>query len=67
MSTPTAAPTSQLLYTPTEAAVVLSVGRSTVYELMAAGQLPFVQVRRVRKIRRADLERFVADLPAVAC
>lgn len=67
MSTPTAVPAARLLYTPTEAAEVLSVGRSTIYELMATGELTFVQVRRARKIRRTDLERFVADLAPAPC
>lgn len=35
MSTVTAAPVDRLLYTPEQAAEALSIGRSTLYELMA--------------------------------
>ncbi|WP_413758371.1 helix-turn-helix domain-containing protein [Streptomyces sp. MMBL 11-3] len=56
------APTAQLLYTPEEAATVLRFGRSTVYELMAAGELKFVKRGRSRRIRRRDLEAFVDNL-----
>lgn len=56
------APAAQLLYTPEEAATVLRFGRSTVYELMAAGELRFVKRGRSRRIRRSDLEAFVDNL-----
>ncbi|MFG2343977.1 helix-turn-helix domain-containing protein [Streptomyces phaeochromogenes] len=55
-------PTDQLLYTPKEAAVVLRFGRSTVYELMAAGVLKYVKQGRARRIRRRDLEAYVDNL-----
>ncbi|HET6358725.1 helix-turn-helix domain-containing protein [Streptomyces sp.] len=56
------APAEQLLYTSEEAATVLRFGRSTVYELMAAGELKFVKRGRSRRIRRSDLEAFVDNL-----
>ncbi|MFC9809762.1 helix-turn-helix domain-containing protein [Streptomyces griseoaurantiacus] len=62
MSTAIAAPLDRLLYTPEEAAEVLSFGRSTVYELMAAGQLKFVKRGRSRRIKRSHLEEFVNTL-----
>ncbi|WP_374986555.1 helix-turn-helix domain-containing protein [Streptomyces fradiae] len=66
MSTPTR-PVEPLLYKPEEAAKALGLGRSTVYELMAAGVLAYVKVGRCRRIRRSDLERYVAGLmPAAA-
>ncbi|MFG2477978.1 helix-turn-helix domain-containing protein [Streptomyces fagopyri] len=52
----------QLLYTPREAAEVLRYGRSTVYELMAAGVLKYVKEGRSRRIRRRDLEAYVDSL-----
>ncbi|MFI1017998.1 helix-turn-helix domain-containing protein [Streptomyces sp. NPDC020965] len=52
----------RLLYRPEEAAHALALGRSTVYELMAAGELRYIKVGRCRRIRRNDLERYVADL-----
>lgn len=55
-------PVDQLLYTPEEAAAVLRYGRSTVYELMAAGVLKYVKQGRSRRIRRSDLEAYVDHL-----
>lgn len=55
------APTAALL-TPKDAARMLSLGRSRVYELIASGDLPSVKVGRSRRIRLVDLERYVADL-----
>ncbi|WP_327345005.1 helix-turn-helix domain-containing protein [Streptomyces europaeiscabiei] len=55
-------PSSQLLYTTEEAAVVLRYGRSTVYELMAKGVLKYVKQGRSRRIRRRDLEAYVDNL-----
>ncbi|KOV97602.1 helix-turn-helix domain-containing protein [Streptomyces sp. NRRL B-3648] len=57
----------RLLYTPEEAAEVLSFGRSTVYELMATGELKFVKRGRSRRIKRCHLEEFVNALEAQSC
>ncbi|MEU5901434.1 helix-turn-helix domain-containing protein [Streptomyces venezuelae] len=62
MSTAIAAPVDRLLYKPEEAAKALSLGRSTVYELMAEGALRYIKLGRTRRIRRADLEAFVESL-----
>jgi excisionase family DNA binding protein len=66
MTTASAAPTNSLLLTPTEAAIEMRLGRSTVYELIASHELTTVKVRTARRIRRADLEAFVRGLPADA-
>ncbi|MFD5099755.1 helix-turn-helix domain-containing protein [Streptomyces albidochromogenes] len=60
------APVDQLLYTPEEAAVVLRFGRSTIYELMAAGDLKYVKRGRSRRIRRSDLEAYVNRLEPIS-
>ncbi|MFE2129823.1 helix-turn-helix domain-containing protein [Streptomyces amritsarensis] len=57
------APSARVLCTVAMAAELLSLGRSTVYELMAAGELPFVKVGRARRIRRSDVDAFAAQLP----
>ncbi|BCM68490.1 MULTISPECIES: helix-turn-helix domain-containing protein [Streptomyces] len=62
MSTVTAAPVDRLLYTPEQAAEALSIGRSTLYELMADGVVKYIKLGRCRRIRRADLEAYVANL-----
>ncbi|WP_329176066.1 helix-turn-helix domain-containing protein [Streptomyces sp. NBC_01477] len=61
MST-TTAPIPRILYRPEEAATALSLGRSTIYELMADGALRFVKCGRSRRIHHSELERFAASL-----
>lgn len=50
---------SRLLLTPEAAASRLSCGRSTVYELIAAGRLESIRIGRSRRIPVAALERFI--------
>jgi excisionase family DNA binding protein len=57
--------TAKLLLRPEEAAEVLGVGRTKVYELMAAGELESVQVGRSRRLPTAAVEAFVAGLRRV--
>jgi excisionase family DNA binding protein len=45
-----------------EAARLLSVARSTVYELVERGEFPSVKVGRNRRIRYADLAEWAAGL-----
>jgi excisionase family DNA binding protein len=45
-----------LLLTVTEAAAMLGIGRTLMYELIGTGAIPSVQVGRLRRIRPADLE-----------
>ena len=52
----------KMLLTPTDCAQLLSLGRSKVYELLASGQLPSVQVGRARRVPAAALEAFIARL-----
>ncbi len=52
----------RLLYRPEDAAQVLGIGRSKVFELMAAGQLRSVQLGRSRRIPESALRDFVAEL-----
>lgn len=66
MSTVVATPADRLLYTPEQAAEALAIGRSTLYELMAAGAVKFVKLGRCRRIRRSDLEAYVDGLPLAA-
>ena len=51
-----------LMYTPTEAAVMLHVGKTTVYELMAGGQLRSIRIGRARRIPVEALEEFIEAL-----
>jgi excisionase family DNA binding protein len=53
-----------LLLTPEEAAKLLSVGRTTVYALIKAGDLHPVHIGRSCRISRAELERYVRRLEA---
>jgi excisionase family DNA binding protein len=52
----------QLLLTTVEAATVLHVGRTTVYELINEGALHPIHIGRACRISRAELERYVAEL-----
>ena len=52
----------KLLLTPTEAATVLGIGRSKVYELMRAGILGSVRIDTCRRVPAADLEALVERL-----
>lgn len=48
-----------LQLTPTEAATMLSIGRSKLYELLAAGELPVVYIGRSCRIPLDDLRVWV--------
>jgi excisionase family DNA binding protein len=52
-----------LLVDVSEAAEMLGVSSRQVERLVASGALPSVKVGASRRIRRADLEAFVASLP----
>ena len=52
----------KLLLSVREAADTLSVSRSRLYEMLAAEELPSVQVGRLRRIALADLLAYVERL-----
>lgn len=52
----------KLLLTPEDAAAALSIGRSKLYELIAAGTLETVAIGACRRIPRAALDDFVDRL-----
>ena len=54
----------RLLYTPEQAAQMLGVGRTTVYNLLRRRVLPSVQVGRSRRITRRRLAEYVDSLDA---
>lgn len=54
----------KMLLTPTEAAQVLGVGRSKVYELIRSGALGSVRIDSCRRIPVDDLTSLVARLRA---
>lgn len=51
---------NDVLITAVEAARRLSMSQRTIYRLLTSGELPSVKIRRARRIRVADLERFAA-------
>jgi excisionase family DNA binding protein len=53
-------PDSKLLLSPDELARELGVGRTTAYGLLWTGQIPSVTIGRLRRVRREDVDRFVA-------
>jgi len=54
----------RLVYTPREAARLLSVSRSTVFELLAAGELPSFRHGQKRLIRHEALTAYVDRIEA---
>jgi excisionase family DNA binding protein len=54
--------TTQLLYSPEQAAELLSVSRTRVYDLMSAGKLKSVKLGRSRRISADALLDFVKGL-----
>ena len=58
--------TNRLLLRPNEAAERLAVGRSKLYELIAAGEVPSVKIGRSLRVPAAALEQWVAERAASA-
>ena len=56
----------RILFRVTEVAGFLGLSRAKTYELMKSGALPSVKVDGCRRIKAADLRRFVDDLPSEA-
>ena len=52
----------KLLLTAEEVAALLGLSRSRVYELLYAKAIVSVKIGKSRRIRRTDLEQFVASL-----
>lgn len=56
---------TRLLHPIPDAAVVLGIGRSTLYELIAAGQIKTVKIGRRTLVAQDELERYVRELGQV--
>lgn len=56
----------KLLYPPTEAATMLGLGRSKIYELLASGELESVKIGKARRVPAEALEDYVRRLRATA-
>lgn len=54
--------TTPLLYKPEAAAAALGIGRSKVFELIAAGQIETVQIGRSRRVPAQALVAYVDRL-----
>ena len=53
---------SDVLLTASEAAKILGIGRSKLYELMARGSIRSVKLDRCRRLRRSDVHQFIRGL-----
>lgn len=49
------------LFRPERAAQYLDCSRSTVYELMETGQLRSLKINKLRRIPRAELDRYIRE------
>lgn len=58
---PASQPNQPLLLRIDEAARLLGLGRSTVYELLYKGELPFVRIGAARRIPVVALNQWIAD------
>jgi excisionase family DNA binding protein len=47
---------------PNQLAEYLGCGRSSAYQLLRSGQIPSFKLGRLRRIRRRDVDRYVAEL-----
>ncbi len=56
--------TENILLTVKDTCKLLSISRSSLYELIKEGALPIIKIGRSTRIRRSDIEKFVADLTA---
>lgn len=56
-------PTTPLCYSPADAVKVLGIGRSTLFSLLAQGELTARKLGTRTLITAAELERYVASLP----
>ncbi len=54
--------TELFLYSPAQAASVLGISRSRLYELMGEGQLGSIHIGRSRKLSHAHLSDFISSL-----
>jgi len=57
---PTTDPDTPLLYKVADAARLLAIGESVVYELIARGELDSLKIGHSRRIERAAIERYIA-------
>ena len=52
---------NRLLLRPAEAGEAIGIGRSKIYELLAAGVIPSVRIGKAVRVPVSSLERFVAE------
>ena len=53
--------TTDGLATVKQASIFLSVGRSTIYQLMDSGELPYCKIGRARRVPWLAIHKLVAD------
>lgn len=53
--------TNPWVLTPDQVAAVLCLSRATTYRLIESGELPSVKIGRLRRVRKADLERWMEE------
>jgi len=58
-------PHVRLLYSVEEAALMLGIGRTYMFELVATGQVGSLKIGKRRKVTRAALDEFIERLAAL--
>jgi len=57
----------KLLLRPMEAAELIAVGRSRIYEMLASGELPSIRIGRSVRVPLMELRKWVSEHQATAC
>jgi excisionase family DNA binding protein len=52
---------TEYLLSPQELSGVLGLGRTSTYAILSSGAIPSVRIGRLRKVRRADVDKFIED------
>ena len=51
----------KLMYKTSEAMKILNISRNLIYKMMDEGKLRYINIGNVRRIRREELERVMAE------
>jgi excisionase family DNA binding protein len=52
---------TEYLLSPQELSGVLGLGRTSTYALLTSGKIRSLRIGRLRRVRRVDVDRFIAD------
>lgn len=53
--------TAREIMTPEELAGYLGIGRTNTYRLITSGEVPSLKIGKLRRVRRVDVDRWLAE------